>query len=61
MSDKERALLISVRRLLLTAVDLIEKECQLGKYAAPIPVQITPIDSIAGIIPSETTVESVKI
>jgi hypothetical protein len=35
MSDKERALFIRLRGLLLLAVDLIDRECQLGKYAAP--------------------------
>ena len=50
MSDKERALFIRVRGLLLLAVDLIERECQMGKYASPALLTVSPSDSIAGIM-----------
>jgi hypothetical protein len=51
MTQETRALLIHIRRLLLTAVDLIERECQMGKHATPQTVTLSPSDSIAGIIP----------
>lgn len=54
MTDKERALLVRIRGLLLLAVDLIERECLLGKYAAPQTVALSPSDSIAGIIMQPT-------
>lgn len=53
MSEQQRALFIRIRGLLLLAVDLIDRECQLGKYAAPVVVKINSGDSIAGIIPDD--------
>ncbi len=50
--DKTRALLIRIRGLLLLAVDLIERYIEMGRYAPPKPVTITPVDSIAGIMPA---------
>jgi hypothetical protein len=35
MSSETRILLINIRSLLLKAVDLIERACELGKYAKP--------------------------
>ena len=48
MSDTTRALLIRIRGLLLLAVDLIDRECHLGKYGAKETVTYQPKDTIAG-------------
>lgn len=48
MSDTTRALLIRIRGLLLLAVDLIDRECHLGKYGAKETVTIQPTDTITG-------------
>ena len=48
MSDKTYALLIRIRGLLLLAVDLIDRECGLGKYGAKQTVTIQPTDTVTG-------------
>ena len=48
MSDTTRALLIRIRGLLLLAVDLIDRECHLGKYGAKETVTYQANDTIAG-------------
>ena len=47
MSDTTRALLIRIRGLLLLAVDLIDRECRLGKYGAKETVTYQANDSLA--------------
>ena len=49
MSDTTRALLIRIRGLLLLAVDLIDRECHLGKYGAKEIVTYQANDSLAGV------------
>lgn len=67
MTDQERELMIWLRRKLLaevqslqSAIDRIERECMLGKYAPSKPVTMNPGDSVAGIIsvPVETVTVS---
>lgn len=53
MSDKERALLVRIKGLLLLAVDLIDRECRLGKYAVSVTLTVNPGDSMAGVIPDD--------
>ncbi len=48
MTDATHALLIRIRGLLLLAVDLIDRECHLGKYGAKETVTIQPTDTITG-------------
>ena len=54
MSDKERALLIRIRGLLMLAVDLIDRECQLGKYAAPKIIEYEKEESVTFTIPIQS-------
>lgn len=49
VSDTTRALLVRIRGLLLLAVDLIDRECHLGKYGVKETVTIQPTDTIAGL------------
>ena len=49
MTDATHALLIRIRGLLLLAVDLIDRECGLGKYGAKETVTYQANDSLAGV------------
>ena len=47
MSQETRLLLLSIKSLLMRAVDLIDRACQLGKYSKGTPVTISENDSLA--------------
>ena len=49
MNEQTRALLVRIRGLLLLAVDLIDRECKLGRYSEPKPVKTQDGDTWAGI------------
>lgn len=50
MTPADRAFLVNIRSLLLRAVDLIDRRCELGKYRPSRPVIIGASDSIAGAV-----------
>ena len=49
MTEPTRALLVRIRGLLLLAVDLIDRECKLGRYSEPRPVKVQDGDTITGV------------
>ena len=56
MTQDEYMFLISIRSILLMAVDKIDRRCGLGKYKPSRPVTLQPTDSIASAaVVTETT------
>lgn len=49
MSPETRTLLLSIKSLLLRAVDLIDRACVLGKYKTQM-VEMGDNDSMAGVV-----------
>ena len=50
MTEADRLFLINIRSLLLKCVDLLDRKLELGKYRPTHPVNLSPSDSVAGII-----------
>lgn len=62
MTQETRVLLLSIKSLLMRAVDLIDMACGLGKYRKSVPVTISENDSLAfsGIISEESRLHKEK-